>query len=100
FKFLLNLDLFDEIEIGLLADRHINLLEGILPFRDPDCSCERQVLSASREKVEPVTEFVTHVNTVRKIILIIQPPSVRDRRHKIFRDDIEPVLIEIVLLKR
>jgi hypothetical protein len=44
--------------------------------------------------------MIANENAIGQVVVVIQSPSISERRHKFLRDDIQPVLIEIIFLKR
>src|SRR5690606_17846879 len=89
-EFLLDTDLFDKIEVCLTADRSVDLFQRPFVFGDPYRPGEREILRTLRIKVQPVAIVITDVKAVRQVVVVVESPSVRNRRDELLRDDVQP----------
>src|SRR5687767_5382849 len=86
-KFLLYLDLFNEIQVRLFSYGGVDLFECVMILCDPDRASKGKVLGAPWLKIKAITKLTTHVKAIRQIDLVINPPSICNWRHKLLPEN-------------
>ena len=95
FKFLLDINVFDPVDVGTLGSRHVDVFDGKSGVAYPKIAFKSQFIFAPWIKNDVVTPFIVNKRAVPQHIIIDIDSRFRQRTCKAFVEKSEVIVINV-----